>query len=142
MAAPTSATPETGGRGFTLVECLIVLALVAVLAGLAVPGFQEQSLRMARLDAVQALNRLQLEQEKHRSLHGLYADELSALQGVGVGSPQGRYVLALQLRGADGYGASATAQGAQTRDRDCPALTLEVQQGFARRGPSVACWNR
>lgn len=131
-----------GARGFTLIEISIVLAVSAVLAALALPSYRSHALRMARLDAVQALTRLQMAQEQHRALNGLYASDLTALRGVTATSLQGRYALVLEATGPESYRASANALGPQAADRDCGALTLEVAQGFARAGPSTQCWNR
>ena len=129
-------------RAFTLVECASACAIVGVLAATAIPVLQGQQLRMARIDAVAALTRVQVEQENHRNLHGLYASELSALRGVAAISPQGRYTLVLASTGPESYRATAQASGVQLQDRPCPALTLDVNAGFPRHGPSAACWNR
>jgi type IV pilus assembly protein PilE len=128
--------------GFTLVECLIVLAIVAILAGLTVPGLRGQERRAARLDAVQALLRVQSEQENMRSLHGLYTDDLRALRGVQPTSPQGRYTLSLATNGPEAYRAVAQAAGDQRADRDCIAITLDVTLGFPTHGPTPACWGQ
>jgi type IV pilus assembly protein PilE len=128
--------------GFTLIEIAIVLAVAAVLATMALPSYRHQGLRMARLDAVQALTRLQVAQEQHRALHGLYAGEIDALRGVANTSPQQRYTLTLQLTGPESYRASADAQGEQMADHDCRTLSLAVSQGYAQIEPSAACWNR
>ncbi|MDP2005058.1 MAG: type IV pilin protein [Rubrivivax sp.] len=129
-------------RGFTLVECLGACALAAVLAAVAWPTLRGHGLRAARLDAVQALTRLQSVQEQYRALHGLYAAELSVLRGVSPVSDQGRYMLALERTGPESYRATAQARGAQSRDHECGALTLDVQLGFATAGPGPQCWNR
>jgi type IV pilus assembly protein PilE len=129
-------------RGFTLVECATVCAMAGVLAAVALPAYQGQARRAARLDAVQALTRLQLEQESHRAHHGLYASQLSALRGVAPVSAQGRYILTLENTGPEAYRATAQARGVQMRDTGCPALTLEVNAGFATFGPNAPCWNR
>ena len=130
-------------RGFTLVECLVVCALVGLAAAWLVPAARAHELRAGRLDAVQALTRVQLAQESYRAAHGLYTSEWNALQGAGQGlSAQGRYQLSLQLQGPESYTAVATATGAQTQDNSCSALTLQVARGFAQHGPSAACWNR
>jgi type IV pilus assembly protein PilE len=129
-------------RGFTLVEVAVVCAVAAILAGLAMPAFQGHALRAARLDAVQALSRIQLAQEAYRAQTGLYAGDLGALRAVGAVSQQGRYTLALALTGPDSFVATASARGAQARDTDCMQITLEVAQGFAHAGPTAACWNR
>lgn len=129
-------------RGFTLVECAVACAVALVLAVAALPSYQGQARRAARMDAVHALTRLQGVQEQYRSLHGLYASELRALRGVMPVSDQGRYTLALVATGAESYRASAQARGGQAQDRECATLTLDVKQGFATAGPGPQCWNR
>ena len=131
-----------GRPGFTLIECLIVVAIAAILAGLAVPGLRGHERRIARLDAVQALTRVQGEQENHRVLNGLYSADLGALRGVQPTSPQGRYTLSLSTNGPEAYRAVAQATGAQQADSDCAAITLDVRLGFATRGPTPACWGQ
>jgi len=91
---------------------------------------------------MQALMKLQAAQEQHRSAHGLYAGELTALLGTAPTSMQGLYALSLQLTGPEAYQASASARGEQLRDARCPVLTLSVQQGFPTEGPSPECWSR
>ena len=132
---------EQGG-GFTLMECVMAIAVIAVMAGLALPNLRGHELRMARLDAVQALTRVQTEQEQYRALNGLYAGELNALRGVMPRSQQGRYALGLEVTGPAAYRAVATAIGAQMQDRGCGAITLTVNEGYASAGPTPACWNR
>ena len=129
-------------HGFTLVECAIVCAVTAILATVALPALNGHALRTARLDAVQALTRVHATQEQYRSLHGLYAGELSALRGVAAVSEQGRYTVAIELTGPDAYRATARARGVQLSDHDCPALTLDVSLGFTTAGPGPQCWNR
>lgn len=144
-ASPRGQPGRTGRTGHTLVECAAVCAVVAVLAGLAVPAWRGHELRAARLDAVQSLQQIQLAQEQLRAASGLYATDLAALRGFAHANPQSlqsRYLLSLTGAGPDGYLATARAHGVQRDDRDCPQLTLAVVQGFARAGPSAACWNR
>ncbi|MDO9095516.1 MAG: type IV pilin protein [Rubrivivax sp.] len=131
-----------GAWGFTLLECLMVLAVVAILAALALPGLRGQELRAGRLDAVAALTRVQIEQEKYRSAHGLYAGELQALVGTSAMSPQGHYSVSLAVQGGEAYLATASARGAQKQDPGCATLTLQVKLGFAQTGPDATCWLR
>lgn len=134
--------PPPHSAGFTLVECVIVCAIVAVVASLALPGLRGQDLRAGRTDAVDALTRVQAAQEQYRAAHGLYAAEFSALLGTAPTSRQGRYALSITLTGPEAYVAAAQAQGAQAHDKGCATLTLEVRQGFAQAGPQAACWLR
>lgn len=137
--------PNSLARGFTLVEMAVVCGLALVLSMLAWPTWQQHLLRAGRGDAVEALMRLELAQARHRMLHGLYASELAALQGVPQPlSTQGRYRVALETTDAEGWRASATAVAGspQAADAACLQLTVEVRQGFTSVGPSARCWNR
>ncbi|MCY7316941.1 MAG: type IV pilin protein [Rubrivivax sp.] len=129
-------------RGFTLVEVLTTCTLLALLAAFSWPSLKERELQIGRIDAVQALTRVQQAQEQFRSAHGLYAADLSALAGTAPRSPQGRYAIHLALDGPEGYRVSALAQGTQAADATCATLTLQVRQGFAQTGPDARCWLR
>jgi type IV pilus assembly protein PilE len=131
-----------GGDGFTLIEVLIVCAVLGVLATLAMPSLRGHDYRAGRLDGVNALTRVQQAQEQYRSAHGLYAGELAALIGAARRSPQGRYEINLALNGGDAYLATAKAVGPQADDPGCGTLTLQVRQGFAQVGPHAGCWLR
>ncbi len=128
--------------GFTLVECVIVCAVAGVLAAVALPSYHQHRLRVGRLDAVQALTKVQMAQEQRRGAIGLYAADLASLGGVAATSEQGLYRISVESTGPDSYRASATAQGAQAADSDCATITLGVSLGFPQAGPSPACWDR
>lgn len=129
-------------RGVTLVECAVVCAMVGILASIALPSYRDQQLRAHRLDAVEALSRLQIAQEQYRNQHGAYASDWSALRGVSAISSQGHYRLAFASHGPESYRATAQATGPQTQDKACLAISLDMKLGFATTGPSPACWNR
>ncbi len=129
-------------HGYTLIECLVTCALVGLLSTLALNTAQQQTLRAGRLDAVDALTRIQLAQEQHRALHGMYSADLTALRNTPAQSRQGRYSLQLQRTAGESYTAVATALGPQSQDGMCPALTLAVDQGYPQAGPNPGCWNR
>lgn len=129
-------------RGFTLVECLTACCMGALLVTLALPAFRGHDLRAARLDAVEALTRVQVAQEQHRNAHGLYAGDMRALLGVSGRSTQGRFAITVTLTGPQAYQATARAQGPQTGDEGCAEITLSVREGFAQIGPNAGCWLR
>ncbi len=134
--------PGRPSQGTTLIECLVACAVVGVLATLAVGTARQSTLRAGRLDAVDALTRIQLAQEQHRALHGMYSADLGALRSASAQSRQGRYSLQLQRTAGESYTAVATALGPQSQDGPCPALTLAVDQGYPQVGPNPGCWNR
>lgn len=135
----------SGRRGFTLVELLVVMAAAGVLAAIAWPSFASQLTKARRADATSALQQLDSAQARHHALHGCYATDAGTLGAAGSPlSPQGLYRIELQPGPGDGFTAIARARadGAQAADRECATITLRVEQGFAQRGPSAACWVR
>ena len=66
-------------RGMTLVELLIVVAIVAILASVALPSWNSQVQKARRADARNTLMFVQVEQEKYRADNGSYASSMSAL---------------------------------------------------------------
>lgn len=130
--------------GFTLVEVAIVLAMLALLAGAALPALQSQLLKSRRSDAVASLMRVQWAQEQYRAHHGLYASQLAQLTGQGGTSAEGLYAIDLRAVGPNGYLVAARARpdGSQRGDRECTEITLGVHEGLAQPGPSARCWNR
>ncbi len=134
--------PAQTSLGFTLIESLIVCAVVAILATVAWPSFRGYDFRAGRLDAVEALTRVQLAQEQYRSAHGLYTAEMSTLLGTSARSPQGRYAISVALVGPQAYVATALAQGTQSQDPGCATITVQVKLGFAQTGPHSGCWQR
>ncbi|MDE2080247.1 MAG: prepilin-type N-terminal cleavage/methylation domain-containing protein [Burkholderiales bacterium] len=137
---PRPAPPR--GRGYTLVECAIVCAVAGIFASVALPSYRQHLLRIGRLDAVQALTRVQAAQEQRRAALGLYAADLASLHGIAATSAQGHYRITLAANGPDGYRASAWAVGPQAQDGRCATITLQVALGFTQVGPSPACWGR
>ncbi len=130
-------------RGFTLIEVLVVCAVALLLAGMAWPSYRGQMQRVGRNEAVQALADLQAAQERHREMFGRYAADLAAV-GLAANTAGGRYRIALTPTGAESYHAAAEVREGSTQQGDgpCPALTIEVRQGFATQGPDGRCWNR
>jgi type IV pilus assembly protein PilE len=133
--------PRRLRRGFGLVETVTAVAIVGVLATVALPSYRDAQLRSRRVDATQALQRLQAAQEQYRLSHGRYAESLAQLPGTdNAVSPLGRYRIGMRLVGNDGYELVAQAHEAQAADRACPAFTLRVSGNFSTQGPDTGCW--
>lgn len=130
-------------RGFTLVEVLVAMGLVALLAAVSWPVMQERAMAARRADATLALERVQIAQERHRALHGIYTTDGRAL-GISMRSPEGLYELSLSSGPDERFAAVARplAGGPQSSDTQCAEITLAVVQGFATTGPDRRCWNR
>lgn len=130
-------------RGFTLVELLVASVVGVLLATLAWPAYRSQLQRAGRAEAIDALQRLHVAQERYRETFGRYATERATV-GFGAATAGGRYRLEFKPTGVESYQALAVARegGPQEGDGACQALSLEVREGFATLGPDGRCWNR
>lgn len=125
-------------RGFTLIEIMIVVAVIAILAAIAVPSYQEFVRKARRADGKEALVRLQVEQEKWRTNNATYTGTIGNL-GLGATSAEGRYTIAITANSATGFTATATGTGSQASDTGCTVLTLTVAAGGEAKTPAT-CW--
>ena len=119
----TRATAAPRG-GFTLIEVLTALIVVAVLAAIAIPTWRNHLLRVRRAEAISALTALQSEQDRFFGIHARYADAAALSRkppdGLGRAATSERGFYAIELRTADdGLSYTATAR-ALARPGDAP----------------------
>lgn len=142
-------------RGFSLIELLVTLTILALLAAAATPLWMSQIQRARRLDATDALMRIAVLQERFHFENGRYAaaGELAAAPpaGLGVsGTERGYYRLRLQAPDgatANRFTAQAVADpdGPQARDEQCRNLALDstgLRQAESATGEDTTsdCW--
>jgi type IV pilus assembly protein PilE len=153
-------------RGFTLIEVMIVVALVAIVAAIAVPNYREYIIRSQRSAARQVLVEAAQYLERVHTFSGCYnfADTPSCIAGAGSAtvvpstlrrSPaEGRttYLVTWALASASftltaipcAAAGDACPSGADTsfNDPTCGSLSL-TQTGLRGASGSVAtCWQR
>ena len=123
-------------RGFTLIELMIAVVIVAILAAVALPSFLDSVRKGRRADAFAAITRIQQAQEQWRGSHAAYTDTLAntavapaLANGLGVGaeSSSGYYAMRVDLT-ATGYDAVATAVAgkSQAEDGTCKVLGIRL----------------
>jgi len=126
---------KNNSRGFTLLELMVTVAIVAILASIAYPSYQSFVLRSHRAEAIEGLLSAQLRQEEWRVKNGSYTATMSNL-----GSPTSTYYnfsAAASSSGVPTYTLTATAINGQTADSDCSTLTITNADV---KGPSSTCW--
>lgn len=144
MNGPARQKFESAG-GFSLIELLVVMLIVAVLAGLAYPAYTSHLKRSLRADARAELLRMQLAIEKQRvtslAAKPTLPDHWTTASGVAKHyqfglEPGGGQDYAITARALPGDGQNEDRQG----DTPCAALTLRSQGLDTRYEPAV-CWH-
>lgn len=131
-------------RAFTLIEMLIAIAVIAILAGIAMPAYQDHVRQSRRIDGQTALLNLQMAQERWRANNQSYSASLSDL-GLSTSSSENHYTIAITSGSASAIGFTATASAnsasPQVGDTSCSTLTLS-QSGNQNSMTPAACWKK
>lgn len=112
-------------RGYTLIEIMVALAIVAILASLAVPTFFDSIRKGRRSEAIAALTAVQQAQERRRANAASYTSDL-ALLAAPARTANGYYDIAINAADASSYAVTATAAGSQARDTPCVTMRVQV----------------
>ena len=135
-------------RGFTLVEIMVVMAIVAILAGVAIPAYLQSLARGYRSEARATLVSAAQWMERWRTERGTYQDggNPPALPpGLDRSPPTGnqRYNVTVVTPAANQYTLSAVPIGSFANDA-CGTLTLNNTGLRTRTGTEVieTCWGK
>ncbi len=116
-------------RGFTLIELMIVVAVIGIIAAIAYPSYSGYVQKSRRTDAKAALTEAAHALEKYYTMNAKFT---GATLGSGSTdtykdkSPEGYYSLSLSIGNANSFTLTATptSKGNQNSDTHCAAFTL------------------
>lgn len=138
-------------QGFTLIEILIVVAILGVLVSIALPAYQNSVLRSGRAEAKSELLQVASDQERYFSNLNTYINDALPLNTPTVAArtrttATGIYRIAVAACGggaiANCFIATATPLGAQLGDV-CTTLTITNAGVRGATGAAVdECWQR
>ncbi len=140
-------------RGLTLIELMVVVAVIGILAGVAYPSYRSHVLKSRRSEALTMLQAAQLAQEKYRLNNATYASTAQFTDPAFTGvcnlntatmaclSQNGYYLLTASAASASAYTVQAQPQGAQQRDTRCSPLVV-TQQATATTFSPPGCWSK
>lgn len=125
------------GAGFTLIELIVVIAIVGLLAAIALPSYQSQIRKTRRADVKTALTRISTLEEQYYSRKNQYSNSFDDLFGsTTYGATYttdngGYYSITITLNTVNTAGdaytvyGKATAAGNQTKDTNCLTYTVD-----------------
>jgi type IV pilus assembly protein PilE len=141
-------------RGFTLIEVMIVVVIVAFLAAIGFPSYLSHVRKSARAEAKVRLMQVAQLQERYFTEKNTYVADAAPLLGLAAGATiysngnndaSSAYQITVAA-GSSGIGTSftlsAVPQGSQTNDTECATLRLlhTGKKEISGSGNATQCW--
>ena len=138
-------------KGFTLIELMIVVAIIGVLSAIAIPSYSKYLIRGKRAEARNALLHIAASQERYYSDNNQYGlfNEIDRgpykLAGGNdyVYSENSNYKIRVEFD-PDNQGFKLTARPETFSDPECTKITLKNTGGKGKggTGDKSDCWSR
>lgn len=125
-------------RGFTLIELMVAVAIVAILSAVALPAYNSYVKRSRVPPALDALSSYQVRMEQRFQDTGSFANNGAC--AVALPSGVANFTLTCVVNGTNGYTATATGSGTMS------GYTYTINQAGTRattahpNGTNTSCW--
>jgi type IV pilus assembly protein PilE len=121
-------------KGFTLIELMIVIAIIGILAAVGYPAYTSSVKKGNRADAISAL----LYEAGRMEEFYMNSDTYTGAAVSTASSPEGLYTIAVTIPGGGlSYTLTATPVGS---DPECTTLTLDSLGQKGSTGTASSCW--
>ena len=134
--------------GFTLIELMVTVAVVAILAAIAFPSYQDYVMRARRTEGKGFLLSTQQLVERNYTDSNSYASAVASVVGAsGVTSPELFYQVTVASSTVSTYTLNSAPQGAQAADK-CGTFVIDETHAKTIIAPSGStltrndCWPR
>src|SRR5690606_35902361 len=136
-------------KGFSLIELMIAVAIVAIIAAIAVPSYNSQIQKTRRADAKTALTTAASMQERFYMRNNSYSANMDDLGGSGgtLQSPEGYYTLTSVITGCPNsqpngscYTLTAAPVSGGPQDNDSHCASFSLSDTAARTANNTDCW--
>jgi len=132
--------------GVTLMELLVVIAVISILSAIAIPTYRSYVIRANRSDAKAALLSAAGALERCYTRFNSYKAADGCTVTFNVPSPNNNYTITAPTQAATEFSLLATATGGQAKDTDCKNFTLSNTNVRGVTGTKSAtpqeCWGR
>ena len=151
-----SSRPPRAAAGFTLIELMITLLVIAILSAIAYPIYEHQMIESRRTEARSALLELAAREERYYATNNAYTADPASLGYAGFGSKypvgNGFYYLDTPVFDNTATPPSFTLEAQpepgtdQTNDTACATFTVDSTGTQSATGsgtnPSSTCWSQ
>ena len=143
LHASITASQLSEEKGFTLIELMITVAIVAIIAAVALPAYNSEVRKTRRSDAMTTLSQDQTVIERCYAANFTYA--VPPCTAPSATSLQGYYTISSTIT-ATTYALTATATGPQVADTTCSTMSVNqanVQSATNSSGTAqTGCWTQ